>query len=269
MVRRGWFNGTRASTSTKASIVAWGSFRPRIVRHLQTVMPPLYLADVSNKSFFSSLLGGRIGAVVPEASVSLGSLANLDNLNFGLSLYGAIGGGALALALFGWRRSLLTLSLVDAFSLYLPLGIGLFHLGCLMYGFCGGKPAPLPLGIPLPGHAGLRYPSERYEGILALGLFFALLRFSRRGLSPGAVTGLFLFVYPLIRALVNLTRVSTGPWPWADQVVSLSFATVGLTILLLVWSRRRNWPTVGKTSRDSERNVPLERSNRTGAIGRH
>ena len=122
-----------------------------------------------------ALLGGRIGAAVPEASVNLASLVNLYNLNFGLSLYGAIGGGALALALFSWRRSQLTLSLADAFSLYLPLGIGLFHLGCLMYGFCGGKPAPLPLGIPLPGHVGLRYPSELYEGILALGLFFALL----------------------------------------------------------------------------------------------
>jgi prolipoprotein diacylglyceryltransferase len=127
-----------------------------------------------------------------------------------------------------------------------------------MYGFCGGKPAALPLGIPLPGHVGLRYPSGLYEGVLAVGLFFALLKLSQRGLPPGGVTGLFLLVYPVIRALVNLTRFPTGPWPWADQVVSLSFATAGLILLLLVWIRQRQWPAVGKMSRDSERNVPLE-----------
>ena len=205
-----------------------------------------------------ALLGGRIGAVVPEASMYLDSPLDLIRITFGLSLYGAIGGGALALGLFGWRRWKLTLSLADVFSLYLPLGIGLFHLGCLVYGFCGGKPAPFPLGVPLPGHVGLRYPSGLYEGVLAVGLFLGLLKLSQRGLPPGSVTGLFLFVYPVIRALVNLTRFPTGPWPWADQVVSLSFAAVGLTILLLVWIRRRHWPPVGKTSRDSERNVRLE-----------
>jgi prolipoprotein diacylglyceryltransferase len=187
-----------------------------------------------------ALLGGRIGAVVPEASVNLGSLVNLYNLNFGLSLYGAIGGGALALALFGWRRWKLTLALADVFSLYLPLGIGLFHLGCLMYGFCGGKPAPLPLGLPLPGHVGLRYPSELYEGVLAVGLFLGLLKLSQRGLPPGGVTGLFLLVYPLIRALVNLTRFPTGPWPWGDQVVSLVFAAVGLIVMGLAWTSQRS-----------------------------
>ena len=130
------------------------------------------------------LLGGRIAAVIPQADLYLDSPLDVVRINFGLSLYGAIGGGAVALALSGWRRWKHTLALADVFSLYLPLGIGLFHLGCLMYGFCGGKPAPLPLGLPLPGHVGLRYPSELYEGVLALGLFFALLRLSRSGLSP-------------------------------------------------------------------------------------
>ena len=181
------------------------------------------------------LLGGRIGAVIPELSIYLDGPVDFIRLNFGLSLYGAIGGGALALALFGRRRWRLTLALADVFSLYLPLGIGLFHLGCLMYGFCGGKPASPPFGVPLPGHVGLRYPSDLYEGILALGLFFALLRFSRRGPPPAAVTGLFLVGYPLARALVGLTRFPTGPWPWGDLIASLSFAAVGLAILILVW----------------------------------
>lgn len=65
-----------------------------------------------------------------------------------------------------------------------------------------------------------------------------LLILPERGLTPGGVTGLFLFVYPVLRALVNLTRFSTSPLPWADQVVSLSFAAAGLAILLLVWFSR-------------------------------
>ena len=187
-----------------------------------------------------ALIGGRMAAVIPEADLYLDSPLYLVRLNFGLSLYGAIGGGALALVLFGWRRSKPTFALADAFSLYLALGIALFHLGCLMYGFCGGKPAPLPLGVPLPGHVGLRYPSELYEGILALGLFFGLLKLSHRGLFQGGVTGLFLFSYPLIRALIDLTRFPTGPWPWADQAVSLVLAAVGLAVIALAWTRQRS-----------------------------
>jgi phosphatidylglycerol---prolipoprotein diacylglyceryl transferase len=188
------------------------------------------------------LLGGRIGAMIPESSIYLDSPVDFVRLNFGLSLYGAIGGGALALMLFGWRRWKFTLELADLFSLYLPIGIGLFSMGCLMYGFCGGRPAPLPLGIPLPGHVGTRYPSDLFEGILALGLFLALLRLSRRGLNPGTTTGMFLIFYPLTHALVSLTRFSTGPWPWADLAMSLSLAAVGLTILLLIWFRHQRRP---------------------------
>ena len=191
------------------------------------------------------LLGGRAGAVIPEISIYLGSPLDLIRVNFGLSLYGAIGGGALALAFYGMRRWQLTVSLADVFALYLALGIGLFHVGCLMYGFCGGKPAEPPLGIPLPGHVGLRYPSELYEGILMLGLFFALLRLSERGLPLGTVTGLFLIVYPVVQTIINLTRFSSGPWPWADDAVSLSFVAVGLIIFLLVWVRRRHSRAAG------------------------
>ena len=180
-----------------------------------------------------AILGGRLGGVIPEASLYIDNPLDLIRLNTGLSLYGAIGGGAFALALFGWRRSQSLFVLMDAYSLNLPLGIGLFHLGCLVYGFCGGRPASLPLGIPLPGHFSYRYPSELYEGILAIGLFLVLTRLSPRALSPGSLTGLFLIFYPLIRVLISFTRFSTGPWPWGDQVVSLTFAVVGVTVLLM------------------------------------
>ena len=182
-----------------------------------------------------ALLGARIGAAVPEASVYLDSPLDLIRVNTGLSLYGAIVGGALALLLFGGRRQKQTLVLADSFSLFLPLGIGLFHLGCLVYGFCGGRPAPFPLGVPLPDHVGHRYPSEIYEGLLALGLFLVLLKLSQRGIFLGGVTGLFLISYPVIRTLVDLTRLSSGPWPWAAPLLALVFASVGIVVLVLAW----------------------------------
>jgi len=182
-----------------------------------------------------ALLGARIGAMLPEASIYLDSPLALIRINTGLSLYGAILGGAFALLLFGGRRQNQTLALADSFSLFLPLGIGLFHLGCLVYGFCAGKPAQFPLGVPLPDHVGHRYPSEIYEGLLALGLFLVLLKLSQRGIFLGGVTGLFLVTYPVIRTLVDLTRLSSGPWPWSAPVLALLFAAVGIAVLALGW----------------------------------
>ena len=182
-----------------------------------------------------SLLGARLGAVIPEASVYLGNPQDLIRINTGLSLFGALFGGTLVLLVFGGRRLNQTLVLTDSFSLYVPLGIGLFHLGCLVYGFCGGKPASFPLGLALPGHVGLRYPSEIYEGVLALGLFFVLLKMAQRGLFLGGVTGLLLIIYPTIHTLVSLTRLSSGPWPWAAPLVSSVCALVGAAVLLASW----------------------------------
>ena len=90
-----------------------------------------------------ALLGARIGAAVPEASVYLDSPLDLIRVNTGLSLYGAIVGGALALLLFGGRRQKQT--------------------------------------------------------------------------------------------LVDLTRLSSGPWPWAAPLLALVFASVGIVVLVLAW----------------------------------
>ena len=76
-----------------------------------------------------------------------------------------------------------------------------------------------------------------------------LLKLPERGLTPGGVTGPFLFVYPELRALVNFTRFSNRPVPWADQVVSLSFAAAGLAILLLSWFSRVLIKGVGTAGR--------------------
>ena len=45
----GWSGGTRASRSTKASIVTWGSCYPRIGEHLRVVVLLFYLETASNR----------------------------------------------------------------------------------------------------------------------------------------------------------------------------------------------------------------------------
>ena len=62
------------------------------------------LKGLDTRLIVGALLGGRAGAVIPEISIYLDSPLDLIRVNFGLSLYGAIGGRALALALYGRRR---------------------------------------------------------------------------------------------------------------------------------------------------------------------
>jgi prolipoprotein diacylglyceryltransferase len=127
--------------------------------------------------------------------------------------------------------------MADAYALFAPLGIALHGFACLLHGDCAGRPAAAPLGVTLPGLTLPRYPSDLYEAVLTLSLFGALLLLSARRARGGVLVGVFLVGYPLVRSLVDLTRLASSTSLWGDVAPALVLVAVGVGFLARIAGR--------------------------------
>ncbi|GBD11667.1 Prolipoprotein diacylglyceryl transferase [bacterium HR23] len=178
-----------------------------------------------------ALVGGRVGHILATNPALLTSPMNLVRLTDGMSFWGALTGGGVALALGGVRRPRWSLLLASAYAIYLPFGIALAHLPCPLYGACGGKATTGPLAVLLPGAEVARWPSDLYEGLGALVLGGVLLRLSARPQPPGRLAGFFLVCYAVLDAWLAPTRLVGASPAWMGTAVDLLFALIGLAFL--------------------------------------
>ena len=198
-------------------------------------LPRVRLNELEAWVLTGAVIGARIAAVLPQWDLYLRSLVDILRVNLGLSFPGALLGGALALAAGTRRKGLPFWVLADTYALYAPLGIAAHRFACMLYGDCVGKGAPVPFGVVLHGLSQPRYPSDLYEGILTLALFGALLFASARRPGPGALFGIFLVAYPLVRVAVGFTRLPSSA---GDIEVELGLVAIGLAFLALRWRQR-------------------------------
>ena len=143
----------------------------------------------------------------------------------GLVFYGAFLGGMVVLWWFTRRHKLNLLSIADALMPAFAIGQFFGRLGCLAAGCCWGKVTTLPWGIEFPrgsmvfrqhveqhlisGRASEAlpiHPTQLYDSLYGLGLFIALTWIRRRKRYHGQVFMWWLFLYPLMRSLVELFR---------------------------------------------------------------
>jgi phosphatidylglycerol:prolipoprotein diacylglycerol transferase len=157
----------------------------------------------------AALVGGRVLYVIQN---ELGSLAEhpthiLMVWMGGLSFYGGLVGGLLALVVFARRRGIPVLVVFDIAAPAAAIGQAIGHFGCLIggdsYGIATDLPwaviyrnpnAMAPLGVPL-------HPTQAYEAVLLAALFIGLWlsreRLSRLG--DGTVAGVYLLGLAVIR----------------------------------------------------------------------
>ena len=156
---------------------------------------------------------------------------------------------AIATAFFYTKRN--GLSWLPTFDLFAP-GIAIGHaigrLGCFAAGCCWGEKCDLPwavtfhsqdaelisgtpLGIPL-------HPSQLYESVSNLILFWLLYRLYQREHKPGAIIGLYLVLGSAARFLIEFTRHHEQALPFGlplslTQWIALGLATLGVVILIM------------------------------------
>jgi phosphatidylglycerol:prolipoprotein diacylglycerol transferase len=208
-------------------------------------LSPPQLEDLLFHGALGVVLGGRLGYVLfyKPAYYLANPLEVFAVWQGGMSFHGGMLGVILAIAWWCRRRGLAFWPVIDFVAPLVPLGLAAGRLGNFINGELWGRATGGGWGMVFPqaGDALARHPSQLYqfagEGLL---LFIGLWWYSARPRPPGAVSGLFLAGYGLMRGLAEFAREP-------DAFLGLLF--LGLTmgqllsvpmVLLGIWLWRRS-----------------------------
>jgi len=173
------------------------------------------IVDLAFVVLFSAILGARIFYILSHlkeyAHDPLGVLRVWEG---GLSMYGGV---ILSVIIGTWflkKNRLPVWRMADYIALAMALGLFLTRIGCFLNGCCFGKPSSLPWAICFPSDsvAGIQFPGEKihptqiYESLLGLSLFFLLLIFHRFKRFDGFFFWLFILLYSLFRFFIDFIR---------------------------------------------------------------
>lgn len=191
-------------------------------------IPQELLWDLSIYLVATGALGARILYVLTKWSDY--AQTPLEVFNFragGLSLHGALIGGALGLIWFAKCRNISPIVLLDLISPSVALGIAIGRIGCFLNGCCIGTATSLPWAV------GGRHPAQLYEMFLDLILFFILLWFQKRSQTlNGKTTLLFFAGYSTIRFLIEFVREDLIIFTWFSLAQWASIITVIIAIIM-------------------------------------
>ena len=176
------------------------------------------IVDLGPWLILGSVLGARILYVISYWREEFAGkpLAEFFMIHHGgLVFYGGLLGAVLAVILYVRARKLPLWTVADILAPSIALGYVIGRIGCLLNGCCYGRACDLPWALRFPeGHEthpiGLAgtpvHPTQIYDAVLNLGLYFLLASLSRRKKFEGQVFAVYLLCYAVTRSFVELFR---------------------------------------------------------------
>lgn len=165
----------------------------------------------------------------------------------GMSFHGGFLGVFVAMVLLARKHKLSWLTVTDFVIPLIPLGLAAGRIGNFINGELWGRHTDVPWGMVFPYVDEFpRHPSQLYqfalEGVL---LFIVIWIYSSKPRATGAVTGMFMIGYGVLRSFAEFFRepedgfmgiltlgVTMGQW--------LSIPMILAGIAALMWSRRQS-----------------------------
>lgn len=157
------------------------------------------------------ILGGKGLFIITELKNIIKDPSILLNFGYGFVIYGAIGGGALAIYLYCRKKKWNILEILDITVGGLAIAQGFGRIGCFLAGCCYGAATDLPIGVVFPegslAPAGIHvHPTQIYSSVFDFILGFFLLYYGRKKRVHGKVMGMYLIIYSIGRFLVEFLR---------------------------------------------------------------
>jgi len=181
----------------------------------------------------------------------------------GMATHGLLLGAMAGILLFCRIHRWPFLVVTDALAVPAAFIMGFGRIGNFIDGQIVGSPTDAWWGVQFPDAGGYRHPVVLYDGIKNFLLIPLLLFVHRFRRAPGTVTGVFLFLYALLRVFIDFFReyptsllgLATG------QVLNLAMSTGGLALFAWAVKRRR---TPGPVARDGS--ISDARNGQAGAV---
>ena len=145
----------------------------------------------------------------------------------GLVFYGGVIGSLLGVAWWAKRHHVTAARTLDFLLPYVALTHAFGRIGCFLNGCCYGKVCPFPWGIHFPGNSEPLHPTQLYETVFNVSLFFFLSRLSRRRHFEGEVTGFYFLFYAAGRFAIEFFRADN------PSIFSLTWNQWGSVVLFI------------------------------------
>ncbi|MBK8114401.1 MAG: prolipoprotein diacylglyceryl transferase [Candidatus Accumulibacter sp.] len=231
----------------------WWLGRQRILTHPELATTGWTLRQLDDLLFYGVLgviVGGRLGQVLfyEPAYYLEHPLQVLAVWRGGMSFHGGFLGVLIAMWLYARKSKRRWLELTDFIAPLVPLGLAAGRIGNFINGELWGRAADpaLPWAMLFPWVDDVpRHPSQLYQaGLEGLVLFVCLWLYSSRKRPSGAVSGVFLIGYGVLRWVAEYFRtpdegifglsysVSMGQW------LSLPMVLFGIIFVVAAHHRR-------------------------------
>lgn len=168
----------------------------------------------------------------------------------GLVYYGGLFGSIAAGVIYCRVRNLPLWKVADIMSPGIALGYVFGRIGCLLNGCCYGEACQLPWAIHFPNdhatHGNPVHPTQIYDSLLNLGLYFALAWLFRRKKFDGQVFAAYLMLYALTRSFVEMFRGDYPPDHIHGGLTSAHLVSIGIFaagVVLFTVLQKRGSPT--------------------------
>lgn len=156
----------------------------------------------------------------------------------GLTFYGGLAGAIIAGLLFSRKYKIKFYDLADIFVIPLALGLALGRFANWINNEFYGKLSNLPWAINVPGVEGKRHPSQFYELIKNLIVFFVTLQMYKfKKLPSGFIFWFFIFFYSLLRFFVEFFKdwqIIAWNLNWA-QLIAIPLIPISLYMLSKIY----------------------------------
>jgi phosphatidylglycerol:prolipoprotein diacylglycerol transferase len=157
----------------------------------------------------------------------------------GLATHGLIAGGAAGVLVFCIVRRQPFRPIFDALAIAAAMILGCGRIGNFIDGQIVGSITSVPWAVQFPEAAGFRHPVVLYDGLKNFMLIPLLMWVRSRGVPPGRLAALFLFLYAALRIPIDLLReypLTLLGLP-SGQTVNVAMALAGALLLVRNWRR--------------------------------
>ena len=171
-------------------------------------------------AFVAALLGAKLLYLIvswPEMGATFADKIHnaLHTFRYGFVFFGGAIAAIISLLIYFKKKHLPVLQTADFMVVGLPLGHAIGRIGCFLAGCCHGKPTDLPWGVVFtdphslvaPEYLGVHlHPTQLYESLLNLLLFFILQHLYKKHPRCGSVLVAYVVGYALLRFSIEFFR---------------------------------------------------------------